>query len=132
MSRAVAAGACAAITLLALAFAGCGALREQNPTPTATVVHVSANQIAQAMAEDRFFSDYGHSTLLVDGTVLSVTRQDDDLIIELGTSAPNRVLCDIGNQVTSVSPGDTITVQAPSNDARRQGSAVLLRSCSMQ
>ncbi len=132
MGRAIIAGAAAVLVVLAIAFAGRGALREQVPTPTPAVVHVSADEVALAMQEDRFYSDYVHKTLVVQGTVSAVRQQGNDLLIELTTSIPTRVLCDVGNHGTAASPGDRITVQASSDEAQRGAESVLLQSCSVR
>lgn len=52
----------------------------------ASVVQVSSDQGAQAVQKDRFFSDYRNIILMVQGTVSSVSWQNNDLIVELGTT----------------------------------------------
>jgi hypothetical protein len=92
-------------------------------------VLVTADDIARAMQEDHFFSDYDQDTLLVRGTVGSVTRQNNDLLVELDTSIETYVLCDLGTASPKLQAGDTITVTARGADAQRASSAVLLMNC---
>jgi hypothetical protein len=130
------------IIVLALAsLSACGLLREPQPisqpvilpNPTLPVVRVTADQVARAMEEDRFFADYGQTTLLVQGTVFSVKRQETDLIIGLDTAVPTKVMCDLGSYPGIVHVGATVTVKSayPQRDASRQASAVMLRNCTI-
>ena len=120
------------ILLMFTSLAACGS-RESSTAPQVTsatpVVHVTAEQIAQAMQDDRFFADYGNTTLVVQGIVSSVTQQNGDVIIRLKTSGPMKVLCHLGNHLPKLTVGDTITVQ--SADPQRNGSAVGLWNCSV-
>ncbi len=131
-----------AIVLLLLAIlAACQYLREPNPAappvaspnPAFPVVHLTADEAAQAMEQDRFFSTYGQSTLLIQGTVSATRRQDADLFVTLGTTVPTKVICDLPNYLGIVRVGDTVTVQAayPQRDASRQGSTVMIKNCAI-
>ena len=116
---------------------GCSALRETPPTPALEMalptVQVTADQIAQAMDQDAFFSTYAFNALIIRGVVSSIDGQSGALIIALKTSGASRVLCDLGNQNTAVHVGDSITVEAafPNQDVIRQGADVLIRNCSL-
>ncbi|MGB8646207.1 MAG: hypothetical protein WCF84_13295 [Anaerolineae bacterium] len=120
---------------------GCAWLREPLPTappvaspnPTFPVVQVTADQIARAMEEDRFFAEYGQTTLRIQGTVFSVKRQDADLVVGLDTTVTTKVMCDLGNYFGIVRVGATITIQSayPQQDASRQASAVMFRNCTI-
>ncbi len=126
---------------LVASLAACSLMREPQPVsqPNATLpivfptVHATADQVARAMQEDHFFSDYGQTTLLVQGTVSSVNTQDNDVIVALETSVPTKVLCDLGDHPTTVQVGDSITVKSdyPQRDASRQSFAVMLKNCSI-
>ncbi len=126
---------------LLVILSGCGLLREPRPTvqsiptpnPTFPVVRVTADQAARAMEQDRFFSDYGQTTLLIQGTVFSVKRQDTDLIIGLDTSVPTKVMCDLGAYLGIVRVGANVTIQSayPQQDASRQPSAVMIKNCTI-
>src|SRR5437879_10746848 len=89
------------ILLGVIYLAACSALREPRriPPPTATpaIVPVTADEIAQAMQEDRFFSDYGQNTLLVRGVLASLYWQNNVHVAALSTSIQTTVLCDLGS-----------------------------------
>ncbi len=125
--------------VLVASMAACSLLREPQTVspPNATLpivfptVHATADQVARAMQEDRFFADYGQTTLFIQGTVLSVDKQDNNVIVALETSVPIKVLCDLGDHPTTAHVGDSITVKSdyPQRDASRQSSAVMLKNC---
>jgi hypothetical protein len=115
--------------------AACNALRETPPTPQLSLptIQVTADQVAQSMQQDDFFSTYGLNTLIISGTVSSIDRQANDLIVELKTSVPTRVFCELGNQSSSVHVGDAITVRSvlPNRDVTRRGSDMLIKNCTL-
>ena len=119
-----------------MSLAACNVLREPRrtplPSPTPAVVQVTADEIAQAMQEDHFFSDYGQNTLLVRGVLASLYWQDNIHIAALSTSIQTSVLCDLGTASPMVHPGNTITVTAPAADAQRASFAVMLRNCRVE
>ena len=85
------------------------------------------------MQDDRFFSDYGQTTvLLIQGAVRTISAQGNETVIELVTSEPTRVLCDVGNEMPSFPEGDTATFRAMSGDAQRSGAAVMFKNCAIQ
>ena len=113
-----------------ISLAGCNLSALRNPTPTplpTSVVQVTADEIARAMQEDNFYGEFSPNMLQVKGTVLSVTGSE----IELQTSVPTRVLCDLATAANGIQPGDSITVQALAADAQRAPSAVVLKNCSL-
>jgi hypothetical protein len=124
------------ILLLWLAsLTSCSLMREQIPTQTPATnspLRVTPDQIARAMQEDHFYSDYGQNQLLVQGTISSLDRQNNDLTITLSTTVATAVLCDLGNLGASLKPGEAITVTARADQALRQPSAVMLKNCSIR
>jgi hypothetical protein len=118
-----------------LSVSACSALREEapdgRPTAATPLVRVTADQVATAMQEDHFYSDYRGDTLLVQGTVSHVYQQNSDTVAELRTSAPTKVLCNLGSHSSPVHVGDTLIVSASAADAQRQESAVMLVNCSV-
>jgi hypothetical protein len=129
------------IILALVTLSACKLQREPQPTaqpaylpnPTLPVVHLTADQVARAMEEDRFFSDYAQTTLLIQGTVYSVKRLEGHLIIGLDTTVSTKVMCDLGAYFGIVHLGALVTVQStnPQRDASRQGSAVMLKNCTI-
>ena len=117
-----------------ISLAGCNLSALRNPTPTplpTAVVKVNADEVARAMQEDNFYGEFSPNMLLIEGTVLSVRRQGSGMEIELQTSVPTKVLCDLSSQANGVQAGDSITVQALAADAQRAPSAVVLKNCSL-
>ena len=123
--------------LASLLFAGlsaCGLLREPLPTARPTpVVPVTADQVAQAMDADAFYSTYGQTTLLVRGTVSFIDQQPDHLILQFATSGSTAVLCDLGKTSSSVKVGDVVTVRStnPGQDVARETAAVMIKNCTL-
>lgn len=123
------------IFLLFAFFAGCSAcsalrVPTPKPTPTPRVIRVSADEIALAMQEDHFFSDYRDDGLDVQGTVTSVNLQKDHYVLELATQIETKVLCELGSQVPGIKPGDSVIVRSlDANQAVRAPGAVLLPNC---
>lgn len=125
--------ACAKLALL-LALSSCGVFRETPPTPQPTnVVQISADQAAQAMQDDHFYTTYGHSTLLIQGIVAAVDQQPNHLIVTLATSRPTQVQCDLGSLAAALKPGDALTLRVtdPENDVLRQDGALFIKNCVM-
>lgn len=123
------------ILLLAgcIALAGCGLLRQQVPTPTPKILHVTADEIALAMQEDHFYSDYNPYSLIIQGIVTEVRQENKDYVLEMATQIDTKVLCDFGSQEPKAKPGDSITVFSPhASQAQRQPNAVLLADCSIR
>ena len=123
----------AILLLLAVALSGCAFFREASPTeaPTPTV-SVSAEQVAQAMADDSFFSDYRNEALLVRGTVSSVETASGATLVTLSTGLATAVVCDLGERATTIRAGDSITVLVNSSDVKRLPDEVLLSPCAVQ
>jgi hypothetical protein len=125
----------AALTIwLLISLAACGLLRQPPATPRpTTVVQVTADQVAQAMDEDRFYATYGQTTLLIQGAVAAVDQQPDHFIVTLATSGPTQVLCDLGTTTPAIKVGETVTVRSanPEQDVARQDAAVLIHNCTL-
>ena len=123
------------VLVLLAGLAGCGSRQEPAPTvrplPTFPTAHVTADQVARAMQQDAFFANYGQSSLLIQGTVVSIDRRGNDLIVVLDSTVPTKVACDLGNRSSAVRVGETITVLSanPGGDASRDAGMVLLRNC---
>jgi len=94
-----------------------------------TFKNVSANQAAQAMKNDEFFTDYKENTLIVRGTVSSLNKQGRSTIVGLKTGSSYELLCNLNNGSSNFKAGDNITIEAIGGNAVRQSSAVLLQNC---
>jgi len=119
---------------MAISLAGCGFVRDiarlplHGPVPVA--VHTTAHDLALAMQEDRFYSDYRNTTLIVQGSVASVNKAHNSAIVSFSTGIPTIVLCDLGSGAApDIKAGAQLTVTAPAATAERQPSAVMLRKC---
>ena len=77
------------------------------------------------MAGDRFYADYGGATLLVSGSVASVTGQGGETVVALATSTGIAVLCDIGS--SPLLPYGPIVVR--SAEVERRDAGVVLDGC---
>ena len=123
----------AGLFLVASSLAACSLFRQAaaEATPTPQTAHVTADQIAIAMQEDHFFSDYRSETLYVEGTISSVSQQGTTTTVVLSTSVATAVWCDLGTQTTTLHAGDAITISAPSAEAQRANNAVLLKNCTI-
>ncbi len=116
--------AAAALSLLA----GCDTLRGTPiPTPTPTVVQVTAQQIAQAMQEDHFFSDYRGDILRVRGMVDEVAQSGGETVVTLSTTIPTVVRCHVTGDVPALTAGVEVTVESP--EGQREDGAVGLLRC---
>lgn len=109
---------------------GCSALRVTTPTPTAPLVSASAADLARAMQEDHFYSDYGRSLLRVSGTVAEVRQEGGSAILVLETGLATRTECDFGGQALALQPGQQVTVlSADASRAKRLPGALRLEAC---
>jgi len=104
-------------------------LGSKHAVESMTIKRVTPTQIAEAMKGDHFYSDYKENTLLVKGTISTVSQSNGDLVVGFKTSSSYGALCDFGNSGVSFRTGGTITVLAESGPAERQPSAVLLKGC---
>lgn len=117
------------VSLLVIVAGGSSFLTWRMTLNKLTIKSVSPTQIANAMKDDNFFSNYNENTLLVKGTVSTINRQGNDWIIGLRTSSSYKSLCDLGNTPTRLQKGDNLTVLAEAATAERQTNAVLLKNC---
>jgi type IV secretory pathway TrbF-like protein len=123
------------ILLLAISYtlAGCGLLRQQFATPTPQVMHVTADEIALAMQEDRFYADYNPYALEVQGVVTDVRQVNKDYVLEMATQSDAKVLCNFGSQAPNAKKGDSVEVYTPdAHAAQRQPNAMLMVDCSIR
>lgn len=110
----------------------CSGLRQQDSTPQPEVRHVTADEIAMAMQQDHFSSDYNPYSLIVQGIVTGVRTR-----IRITSSncrlrsipGPGAIL--VSMRLVSKT-GENIEVLSPNAHlAQRQPNAVLLVDCSL-
>jgi hypothetical protein len=121
----------AAVLLVVLGVVGAGAfvLGGIQSAKAMKVTRATPHQLAEAMKDDRFYSDYGKSALLVTGTVASVARTSGHLVVALRTDSAYGASCELG--VSAVAPrlGEMFTVLTVGQAAERLPADVLLRGC---
>jgi hypothetical protein len=99
-----------------------------SPSATPTIVRISADDAARAMAGDHFYSDYGQAILVISGRVADVVVTGNNSRVALTTSTAAVVMCETFG-APDVKAGDTIQVRVRATDALRDDAGVLLRSC---
>ena len=97
-----------------------GALQIQQVTP---------DQMATAMHNDEFYSNYRESTLLVRGTVASIEANGGGATIEFKTSVTFTTSCQLSQYPTTVHAGDDVTAVTEGATAQRLTSGVSLSDC---
>jgi hypothetical protein len=120
----------AGLLLISLA-AGVGGflLGDVHAVKEISVMRATPHELAEAMKQDRFFSDYRQSALLVTGTIASVTRGTDHLIVALRTGSAYGTSCDLGALPAAPRVGETLTVLTVGQAAERLPSGVRLHDC---
>jgi hypothetical protein len=115
---------------LALTLGACATPAASAPSPSATptIVRISADDAARAMAGDHFYSDYGQAILVISGRVGDITVTGNNSRIALVTSTAAVVLCETFG-APDVKLGDAIQVRVRASDALRDDAGVLLRTC---
>ena len=109
-----------ATLLLIIVAAGAGGflLGDVDAAKGISVMRATPHELAEAMKQDRSFSDYRQSALLVTGTIASVTRSRDRLFVTFRTGSTYGASCDLGALPVGPRVGGTFTVltvgQAPS------------------
>jgi hypothetical protein len=116
--------------LLVIVAAGVGGflLGDVHAVKGISVMRATPHALAEAMKQDRFFSDYRQSALLVTGTIASVTR-GKDLIVAFRTGSTYGASCDLGALSAAPRVGETFTVLTVSQAAERLPAGVRLNDC---
>ena len=120
-----------AVVVLVVGGVGVGAfaLGDIQSVKAMTIKRVTPHQLAEAMKDDRFYSDYRKSAVLVGDTVASVGRRDGHLIVGLRTGSSYGASCDLGTASVAPHVGETLTVLTVGQAAERLPGGVLLRGC---
>jgi hypothetical protein len=117
--------------LLVIVAAGVGGflLGDLHAVKGISVMRATPHQLAEAMKQDRFFSDYRQSALLVTGTIASVTQGDGHLLVAFKTGSTYGTACDLGALTAAPRVGQTFTVLTVGQAAERLPAGVLLHDC---
>ena len=118
-------GATIAVFMVGLAAFWAG---NQNAKRAMGVVRVTSAQLADAMQQDDFYSNYGGAAVLFNGKVASVTVNNDASLVTFNTGRPFNVVCQFPEAV-SYTQGQVVAVAAPAGSAERQPHGVLLHDC---
>ena len=104
---------------------------DKHALETQVITRATPDQLANAMQQDAFYSDYRGSTLLIDATIASVTDRAGATIVKLVTTSSLTVLCNLDQAPAITHAGDAVTVVAEGAEAQRQSAGVLLQGCAI-
>jgi hypothetical protein len=96
-----------------------------------TVKFVSPQQVALAMKNDEFYTDYRENTLVIKGVITSIYKTETSQIVTFKTSGSFGATCDMWNAGKLYDIGQTLTVITEGGAAVRQPHDVLLSSCTL-
>lgn len=96
-----------------------------------TVLETTPDQLAAAMQNDHFYSDYNEDTLVVHGLVASMAGDGSGAVLQFQAQSAFTTRCQFDQYPATVHPGDTLSVVTEGATAERLTSAVLLRGCSL-
>jgi hypothetical protein len=118
-------------SLLIIAAAGVAGflLGDVHAVKEISVKRATPHELAEAMKQDHFFSDYRQSALLVTGTIASVVGGKDHLIVAFKTGSTYGASCDLGALPAARRVGETFTVLAVGQAAERLPAGVRLHGC---
>jgi hypothetical protein len=94
-----------------------------------TVHETTPDQLAAAMQNDQFYSDYNEATLVVRGSVASLTGDGGGAVVQFQTQGGFTTQCQFDQYPATLHAGDMISVMTEGATAERLTTAVLLRGC---
>ena len=106
-------------------------LGDKHALDTQVITRATPDQLANAMQQEAFYSDYRGRTLLVNATIVSVTDRAGAKIVRLATTSSLTVLCNLDQAPAITHAGDAVTVVAEGAAAQRQPTGVLLQGCAI-
>lgn len=118
-------GACIAILIV-----GLGSFWEGNlhARQSVGIERVTAGQLADAMQQDSFYSDFGNAAVLFSANAESVKTHGNASLVTFTTGRPFNVVCQFPKAV-SFKSGQKVSVAAPAGSAERETHGVLLHNC---
>jgi hypothetical protein len=96
---------------------------------TFSVRQVTPDQLGLAMKADDFYSEFREDTLVVRGTVASVSRAASGMNVAFQTQNGIETLCAVGLYSSAIHVGERVTVVTEGANAQRLSSGVLLSNC---
>lgn len=117
------------ILILFILLIGCFFLGSKYALDHLVIRQVTPTQIANAMKDDHFWVSYREDTLLISGTVISVTLSGNNTIVGFKTDSPYSAQCSFTNLNGVIGVGQTIKVLSVANAAERLKSGVQLNNC---
>lgn len=94
----------------------------------AGVEKVNVEELANAMQDDSFYSQYGGVTVIFSAKVASAKHKDNATLVTFTTNRPYSVTCQFPHNIAT-KPGQTMSIVAPAGSADRQKHGVLLHDC---
>jgi len=91
--------------------------------------YVTTTQLAAAMRQDEFWSNYRFNTLVFDGNVKSIRLNDGKTTLDLVTADTYGTSCEITYTTNTFKVGETYKFEAETYQAERQQHGVLLHNC---
>ena len=82
---------------------------DKHALDTQVITRATPDQLANAMQQDAFYSDYRGRTLLVTATIVSVTDRAGAKIVKLATTSSLTVLCNLDQAPAITHAGDAVT-----------------------
>ena len=117
--------AAAGAAIVVSAAASYGAAWVQVPQ-SMTARRVSTSEVSNAMAADRFYSDYRLNTLVITAPVTHADPGQHEIALE---ASPGGVSCRLDPRIPLPSVGSTVTIVTVAASAIRRPEGVLLVDC---
>jgi hypothetical protein len=119
------------VAIAAILFVGAGSFwfGRLHALQSVGVERVGVAQLADAMQQDHFYSDYGSAALLFSAKVSAVTHHNNVALVTFVTAGrPYSVTCQF-TAGASIKVGQVLSVAAPGGSADREPHGVLLHNC---
>jgi hypothetical protein len=115
--------------LLAGVYVAANGIGDLQSLKAVTLERVTPTQVAEAMKNDQFFSDYRTTVLIMQGTVVSVDTSKKKSIVRFETNSSFSTSCSFDKAPRTILPGTSVTVLSVGADATRQPHGAQLGRC---